>query len=323
VTVLRRVASILVWSYIGFILVWFVSWLFVRDDQFDRLTLEWAPMINRGAVLLFIPAPIAVALAFFGERRSARVASFAPLLLFVGLNWPYVIPQVEPQLDGAPLRVMTYNVLYSNTDYDAVARVIRTAQPDLVALQEVQPEMFRALVERLQVDYPYHLLADRNAYGTTAAFSRYPLRAGYSLDLRYDRPATVLKVDVDGRPVTFISAHLLAYYSALHQARQAQIIIDEALAQDETVVLGCDCNSRETAGSYRMLAQVMTNSARAVGWVPSEPSIAGAQRDVSLWHIDYVFYRGDLKAVEVDTIMDSGGSDHKPVVAILSLETGD
>jgi len=59
-----------------------------------------------------------------------------------------------------------------------------------------------------------------------------------------------------------------------------------------------------------------------VGWVLSEPSIAGAQRDVSMWHIDYVFYRGALKAVEVDTILDSGGSDHSPVVAILSLDFG-
>ena len=315
--VLRRLASIIAWGYISVIVVWFILWLFVRDEQ-----LWWLATINRGAVLLFIPAPIAVLLAFFSAQRSARIAALAPLVLFLGLNWSYVIPQTEPQLDGMSLRVMTYNVLYSNTDYDAVANVIRSTQPDLLALQEVQPEMFEALVERLQVDYPYHLLGHWNMYGTTAAFSRYPLRDAYSLSLRFDRPATVLKVDVDGRPVTLISAHLLAYDSVRQQGRQAQIIIDEISELDEPVVLGCDCNSRETAASYRMLAQVLTNAARAVGWVLAPPSIAGAQRDVSMWHIDYVFYRGALKAVEVDSILDSGGSDHRAVVAILALETG-
>jgi endonuclease/exonuclease/phosphatase family metal-dependent hydrolase len=49
---------------------------------------------------------------------------------------------------------MAFNVLYTNADYDAVADLILEYQPDLVALQEVQPEMMRRLKERLKGSYP-------------------------------------------------------------------------------------------------------------------------------------------------------------------------
>lgn len=106
---------------------------------------------------------------------------------------------------------MTYNVLYSNTDYDAIANVILTYQPDLVALQEVKVEMMDALKDRLVNDYPYSLMGTENDFGTTAVFSKYPFADSYVLNLQADRPATIVKTNIKGQNITFAAVHLLAY----------------------------------------------------------------------------------------------------------------
>ena len=92
-----------------------------------------------------------------------------------------------------------------------MANVILTHRPDLIALQEVQPDMMGALKERLEEEYPYSLMGFRKQYGTTAVFSRHPVTDSYVLDLKADRPAVVIKTKIKNREVTFIAAHLLAY----------------------------------------------------------------------------------------------------------------
>jgi vancomycin resistance protein VanJ len=315
-------------AYAAWIGVWFALWLAVRDGAW------WLALINRVVPQMLAPAPVMVMLALARRSRTAVVASLAPLLILGILYWPYLIPRVARSADGPALKLMTFNVLFSNTDHDAVADVILRYRPDLVALQEVQPEMMAALIERLKDVYPFYLMGAEHPYGTTAAFSRHSLLDAYVLDLQADRPAVVLTVDVAGRPVTFISAHLLAYglewipplefpttvtERIAEQERQARLLIDEVRKHDDRVILACDCNSKETSGAYRILTDHLTSAARVVGWVLAEPTFAGAQRDTDLQHIDYVFYRGDLSAVEADLIRDTAGSDHLPVLAVVEM----
>jgi endonuclease/exonuclease/phosphatase family metal-dependent hydrolase len=226
---------------------------------------------------------------------------------------------------------MTYNVLYSNSNYDAVANVIQTYRPDLIALQEVQPKMMSELTTRLGSVYPYSRMGHEHPYGTTAAFSHYPVVDSYVLDLESDRSAVVLKVNVDEMEVTFISAHLLAYgleWVALpdvpqtvnqrvqDQNHQANLLLQEVQKQNGSVIVACDCNSKETSDPYRILTGRMTSAARATGWVIGDSRLAGAQQGTDLQHIDYVFFRGSLRATQVYSIRDSGGSDHLPVLAL-------
>jgi endonuclease/exonuclease/phosphatase (EEP) superfamily protein YafD len=314
--------------YTTWISIWFALWLVVRDGWW------WLALLNRVAVYMFVPVPLMALLAVANRLRWVVGTALLPPLIFGALFWPYVIPRRAHALTGSTLRVMTYNVLYSNTDYNAVAGIIQTYQPDLIALQEVQPEMMEALIERLGTAYPYFLMGTEHPYGTTAAFSRYPVQEAYILDLTYDRPAVVLNVNVRGEAVTFISAHLLAYglewvrlsdvpkavTQRVHdQEYQAGRLIDEIQQPDRAAIVACDCNSQETAGAYRLLAQPLTNAARAVGWAIGPLSLSGAHRDTDVRHFDYVLYRGSLEAVEVDTVQDFGGSDHLPVIALLSL----
>jgi endonuclease/exonuclease/phosphatase (EEP) superfamily protein YafD len=228
---------------------------------------------------------------------------------------------------------MTFNGLFSNQDCDSVADIILSHLPDMVALQEVQPEMMAAWQTRLGETYPNSLLGFENDYGTTAVFSRHPFIEQTIVDLLADRPATIVTVMVDGKKITFAAVHLLAYglqwytppeipdvikQRTQDQNRQADLLLATLENHDGVAIIACDCNSKETSSSYRILNQHMRNAAGEVGrqikrWKP------GTSPDINLQHIDYVFYRGDLTPTTVYLVEDGGGSDHKPVVTDFKL----
>jgi endonuclease/exonuclease/phosphatase (EEP) superfamily protein YafD len=312
--------------YVAGILLWFGLWLLVGDRVW------WTTFLNLHVPCLFVPAPLIILLTALSRQRQSIVLSFIPLLIFGMLYWPYVIPQSTQSDRMSNLQVMTYNVLYSNSDYDAVVNVILRYQPDLVALQEVQPEMMSQLSLRLERVYPYSLMGDEHIYGTPAVFSRHPIIDAYILDLEADRPAVVTKIQIDDTEITFISAHLVAYgwrwWAQLteipeivrqrthEQNRQAHLLLEAIKNQDGPVVIACDCNSKETSSSYQILTKSMTNAARATGWTIGAGALANAQQDTDLQHIDYVLYRGSLTPINVYAIQDFGGSDHLPVLAL-------
>ena len=307
------------------ILLWYVSWLTIGDRNW------WLVLLNRFPVYLFELGLFLGIVALLTRRRKLLLPLLLPALIFIRLYYPYLLPKpAKPIPESEVLKVMTYNVLYSNTDYDAIANVILESQPDLVALQEVPPDMMDALVERLLDEYPYHSFGTDHDFGTSAIFSRYPLVDSYVLDLKAPRPATVVKIETNDKEVLFVAAHLRPYnlwWTQLkdvpatimertrEQNRQAEMILNQISEENDIVIFGCDCNSYETASTYRMLDQYLDNSAREVGLLWMRDAFSGAEQDISLNHIDFVWYRGAIEPIRVYTILNSGGSDHLPVLA--------
>lgn len=322
--------SVFVMIYVTLISAWFVSWLAVGDGNW------WLIVINRFVPYLFIPALFFLAGAISFRNFNAIIPLLLPGLIFGSLYHPYLLPKFKQSLEkNSELRVMTYNVLYTNLDYDAVANVVLTYQPDLVALQEVLPEMMNALEQRLAADYPYSKFGADQNYGTTAVFSRYPFTDAYVLDLQAARPAVVVNTKIHDQEITFVAAHLLAYglrwvkirdipatlvERTVEQNQQAKILLGETNNEDGIVIIGCDCNSTETSSSYRLLDQRLENAARQAGWLLNLNAPTNSDLDTNLQHIDYVWSRGSLGARGVFTINDSGGSDHLPVLAVFNLK---
>ena len=260
---------------------------------------------------------------------------FVPTLIFCVLYAPYLFPRFVRTEIRPDLSIISYNVLYSNTNYEAVSKIILAYHPDFVTFQEIQPEMMADLKQRLADIYPYSIMGNEHPYGTTAIFSRHPGREAYILDLQIDRPVVVFQSEIHGMKVTVISAHLLAYglqwikLSDMPRAiiertddqnNQARQIVEEIQRQDGIVILGCDCNSKETSRSYRILADELSNAARVVGWSLNGRNAQNAKQDTNLHHIDYIFYRGQIRPLQVLTIEDCGGSDHVPVLGLFRME---
>jgi len=320
----------LLYLYILFVCAWFFLWLTIGDGPW------WLTVLNSVVPYLFLPVLLFLAwLARKGEYRFTALLVL-PLSIFSFLYHPYVLPKYSKSVPPyADLTVMTYNVLYSNLDYDAVANVFLTYHPDLVALQEATPGMMHALEDRLADEYPYSMHATRNDDGMTAVFSRNPFAEAYVLDLGADRLAVIVKTEVNDQSITFATVHLRAYglqwvrpiinipkevvKRTNAQNRQVEILLDELQNESGSVIIGCDCNSKETSSSYRMLDREYENAAYQVGWRFPGIELAGATQDTNMQHIDFIWYRGALEPSAAYKIKDRGGSDHHPVLALFDL----
>lgn len=316
--------------YIVLICGWFLLWLTIGDGPW------WLTTINRVVPHLFLPVPVFFAWLVWTRKYKLTALLLLPAAIFSFLYHPYVFPKFSaPDASRANLSVMTYNILYNNYDYDSIANIILTHHPDLVALQEVLPETMSALEDRLADEYPYSMHGTNEGYGVTAVFSHYPFSETSVLNLGEDRRAVIVKADVNGQPVAFAAVHLRAYglqwvrprtdiprelvARTNAQNQQVEMLWEELKDESGPVIIGCDCNTKETASSYRMFDEWFDAASYQVGWQIPGIERRGARQDTNVQHIDFIWYRGALSPVAAYEIEDDGGSDHRPVLAIFEL----
>ncbi len=101
-----------------------------------------------------------------------------PMLLLVGCCWSDTAPN---RLTGPPraagkaavsdLRVATYNIYFRTRDLAQINAVLKNADADVVALQEVTPDCAPLLDKECCGNYPYRYFS-----GGLGLLSRYPLR---------------------------------------------------------------------------------------------------------------------------------------------------
>lgn len=327
---MQKLAHSLIVMYAALIVLWFGLRPVLGDSVW------WMALLNNLAAFLFVPLPLVVVGALASRRPWLIVNSLVPLAIFAWLYTPLMMPRLAGDDRPADVRVMTYNVLFSNTDYRAVANVIRSQKPDLVALQEVQPAMMLNLINQLRDLYPYSSLGVENSYGTTAVLSRHLLLDTRSLDLEADRPAVVARLRIGETELTFISAHLLPYDwrmvpltkipqliadKTAQQNRQVAILLQEMATADGPVILACDCNTKVTSTSYQMLLDAeMTSAQRAVPWPIGRTKPEGVSYKANLSTSDHILYRGPLRAIGAYEVQDVGGSDHAPFLVEFRVE---
>jgi endonuclease/exonuclease/phosphatase family metal-dependent hydrolase len=203
-----------------------------------------------------------------------------------------------------------------------VAEVIRSAGPDLVALQEVDVgrarsgaiDMAGELAAILGMEMRFVPCIEQGAerYGI-CTLSRLPILETRELRLpmRHDREqrcALVTRHSWDGGQVELINAHL----SILFRERPHQVaaIANEMLG--EALVIAGDFNMTPWSPAYRMLSRGLHSATRfARTWPAPAPVIP----------LDHILYRGRLEVVEAGAWTEGGArraSDHLPVVAELA-----
>jgi endonuclease/exonuclease/phosphatase (EEP) superfamily protein YafD len=151
------------------ITIWFAIWLLFSDGHWLLVTL------NRGIHFLFIPSFVLMLLAIVRQRIDVIVITIIPFLIFLYTYGPHYMPTWTGTNPTVDFQVMTFNVLYSNHNYEEMTDFLQEQQPDLVALQEVKPKMFAELTRNLNSIYPFSFISPVNDYGTTAILSRHPI----------------------------------------------------------------------------------------------------------------------------------------------------
>lgn len=228
------------------------------------------------------------------------------------------------------LRVLCYNIHHGEgtdgkVDLPRLARVIRAADPDLVALQEVDDKTKRtggvdqtaelARLTGLHGRFGKAIDYEGGGYGQ-AILSRFPLSELTVHTLpgepdREQRVAVEARVTIDGRELSFVTTHL-HHQSEPFRVRQAERLNQVFAAARRPVVLAGDLNATPESKPLAVLAGDWTRATAG-------PALLSFPAGKPAKQIDYVLYRPAERFTTAETrvIDEPIASDHRPVLVIL------
>jgi len=233
---------------------------------------------------------------------------------------------------GAPpaLRVLSYNVHHGEgidgkLDLLRLARVIRAADPDIVALQEMDDKTKRtggvdqtaelARLTGMNGVFGKAIDLQGGGYGQ-AVLSRVPLGKAVVHPLPGEpktepRIALTVPLTFDGRDLLFVTTHLHHMGDELRQKQAAEL--NKLFADaDRPVILAGDLNTTPGSKPLALLAAKWTNATAGADLftIPVEKPTQ---------QIDYVLFRpGDtFRVTRAAVLGEAVASDHRPVLAVL------
>ena len=288
----------------------------------DRWMLQtW---IAAGTPWVYLPALPLLAFALFRRRWPESLA-----LALVTACWiAWVAPLVVSDARGEPdLSVATINALAWNADHAGAARDIAAIDADILAIQEVSPELAAAVEGPAFDRWPHRIVLARDDAFGIAVLSRHPMDARLEeLDMelpaddeagsRTSVPMVVADLSIDGRPLRLFAVHTLPPFGP-HYAEvwrmQSDALVHRVADEVQPLVVAGDLNATPFHRIVRELESLgISDGHTAVGrglattfptdrWLPS-------------MLLDHVLASDELAFTSVEE-RSIAGSDHEAVVA--------
>lgn len=266
---------------------------------------------------LLPPALLAVVAGLRGRDRALVVV--AGVLALAQLGW--VLPEVaarQPAGAGAPLRLLTANLLVANRDPRGVRELLVAEPADVVVLQELGPAVAGVLDEpAVQAAYPHRLVDVRSDPYGSAVLARVPLESPAVIELD-GLPMTAATVQVGGRAVRVVNVHTMAPLSVRQREQwQAQLAGLAGLVRPGTaLVLAGDFNATDAhRGMAALSAAGLHDAARRTGG-GLEPTWPVGRWFPPLLRLDRVLVADGIGVVALRRTT-TRGSDHRALVADL------
>lgn len=294
-------------------LIWVVAALFTGSALLAT-GLSWSTAAARDAAL----APV-----------NLLPAALAALALVAACGWQLATgsqPPAGPALDR-DITVMTYNIqsgfaIDQRWDLEATARTIEAARPDVVVLQEVSRgwlvtsgvDQISWLSQRLGMPYVFGANSGDGLWGN-AILTRAPITSvghrRYSVTQNLRRAVIEVELATTAGPLWIYGTHLDDPRDA-DPVRQEQVseLLQFWDGRTPALLLGDFNDEPGTPLITRITSAGFTDLGATLG---PEASTSADQR-----RIDYIFATDDLVPQQV-VIPDSRASDHRPVVATVTL----
>ena len=224
-------------------------------------------------------------------------------------------------------KVMTFNIYKHNTDLEGIISVIKEADPDILALQELTPTISDGLLRELKESYPYNTLNSDLPVEGQGLLSKYEMMDVSDLpDYRF-LSATIQSPQGQLR-VFNIHAPKIAPFQWRKGWEEQRDFIEGLLQQTinlstPVLILG-DFNTTTLSKSYAQITEEFRDSFAGTGdglgfTYPAREKM-GIKLPWPLVRIDYIFLNKYVISHETKVILENGGSDHRPVISILSLK---
>ena len=323
----RSIFSHLGWVYVALIALW----LLLRTIFLDHIW--WLALLNTFAIYLFVPLPLLLCSSLWRRHWSLMLGLAIPTAVFFALFGALVLPKpASVQIDDAPITAMTFNVLTSNKDTDALVHAIRAARPDILGMQELTNSKRAALQTAFGNELPYHTFDRPTSFGNVGLMTRFPIEIARPIALPTGQPALYARLSIHDQHVHVFVAHLTpnhlfknpainletaASVAFARRAAEIAFLNEELRGLREPTLLLCDCNLTDTSQAHAELGAFLTDSFHEAGWGLRNTNTAGSLL-FPLQRIDYVWHSAGLVAT-VAELGQPGGSDHLPVIVQLRL----
>lgn len=255
------------------------------------------------------------------RRKLWIIISLSCVLLNLAeiLPWYFNQPKIVNPEQYSPLKVLAYNVLWSNQKYDRAIALVESEQPDIAAFQEVLPDWHNQLTA-LKSKYPYHFRAKKLEM---EIYSKLPLNNPQINLYGTYRGLVITDIQVGDNLVKFIATHAYPqlYFGAAGwkiRNQHLEIGIGEYIKnlQQSAIVLG-DLNVSMWSPYYRsMIAKSSLHNARQGRGILPSHSVVAPQVAAFAAPIDHCLVTSDIK-VENFELGPAIGSDHLPIMTDL------
>jgi len=303
-------------------------WLLLRLILFDQF---WPlALVNTAAEYLFVPLPILIILIIWKRRWRLFLPLSIPIIIFVALFGRLFLPSfASTEENESTITAMSFNVLYTNKTYDAIADSVNAASPDLAGFQELTQPNAAQIINLLKDEYPHHAFQPKDG-ASVGLLSRYPIESVDNFSLPPMDLALHAIVNIDGESVHVFVVHLspnnlfnhpisefvsLARERYGRRAAEFARLKEEISGLEEPVLLMCDCNLTDTSEVYAHLDTFLDDSFQEIGWGFGHTFLP-PQAPFPIQRIDYVWHSADFLVTEAFVGQD-GASDHLPIIAKL------
>ena len=249
------------------------------------------------------------------------VINIGCILLNLGviLPWYFNQPVIVNSEDYQPLKVLSYNVLWSNKDYGSAIALVNQEQPDIAIFQEAIPPWHQGL-KPLQSNYPYHIRADKLEI---EVYSKLPLPQPEIKLYGTYRGLVIVDLQIGDRSIKFLATHAYPQLYFGHEGWQIrnqhlEIGIGEYVADlsQPVIVLG-DLNVSMWSPFYHSMIKRsgLRNARQGFGILPTQSTVAPQFAALSA-PIDHCLVSSDIQ-VKNFKLGRAIGSDHLPIVTEL------
>lgn len=263
-------------------------------------------MVDSVTPFFGLGVPVLALAALLRRAWLALAALLLPALVWAGLFGPAWLPRGHA--GPAQLRVASQNLLAANPDQAATVTRLAASDPDLIALQELEPGTRDRVGPGLRERYPYQA-----SKSTVALWSRFPIReyVGVDTGLEWTRALRAVVAAPGGDVVVYV-AHLGSARAGRTGTRDHTLAMLAAAVRADPagrlIVLG-DLNTATTDRVITPLTDLLGDAQADAGRGPGFTWPAA----LPLIRPDHVLYRG-LTATSAG-VLRTPASDHRAVTA--------
>jgi len=283
----------------------FVAFALVIRFPFDYFLFDIAQSFAVQIAVLYLG--VAILVSFWKKwwwAASSVVSSLVVTTLFGHWLWSSY-PNVTS--GATTFKVAHFNVWKKTTQHQAVIKVAKNTQADVISFEEINDRWWDALLEGLQPQYPHwHVITREDNFGI-AVFSKYPLK---NTEVKYfsDLPSIATTLQMPFGEVHWISSHVLPPKNAEWYHRRNgdlnHIATYMATKKGHKLAVG-DYNTVSWAPVIRYLKKTANLKDARRKFSPSWPTYN--------WFlgipIDHIFHSPSLQCIRFETTAKTA-SDH-------------